>query len=56
MLLAMAFLSFVISCSKQKAAKALVPKFSELSQEDRTRLTQQRAIAAAAANHGPIGL
>ena len=47
-LLAMAFLSFVISCSKQKAAKPPMPKFSELSQEDRTRLAQQRAIAAAA--------
>jgi hypothetical protein len=48
-LLAMAFLGFVISCSKQKAAKPPMPKFSELSQEDRTRLAQQRAIAAAAA-------
>ena len=48
-LLAMAFLSFINSCSKQKAAKPPMPKFSELSQEDRTRLAQQRAIATAAA-------
>ena len=45
----MVLLSFVISFSKQKAAQPAMPKFSELSREDRTRLEQQRAIVAAAA-------
>jgi hypothetical protein len=43
-------LSFITSFSKQKAAQPTMPKFSELSHEDRTRLEQRRAIAAAAAN------
>ena len=49
MFLAMVFLSFVISCSKQKVAQPAMPKFSELSHQDRTRLAQQRAIVIAAA-------
>jgi hypothetical protein len=49
MFLAMVFLSFVISCSKHMAAQPPVPKSSELSDQDRTRLAQQRAIVAAAA-------
>ena len=48
LLLAMVSLSFVISLSKQKAAQPTMPKFSELSHEDSTRLEQQRAIVAAA--------
>jgi hypothetical protein len=46
--LAMVLLSFVISCPKQNAAPLAMPKFSELSDEDRTRLAQQRAIVTAA--------
>jgi len=49
MFLAMVFLSFVISCSKQMAAQPAIPKFSELSHQDRTRLARQRAIVTAAA-------
>jgi Domain of unknown function (DUF3806) len=49
MLLAMVLLGFVSSFSKQMAAQPAVPKFSELSHEDRTRLERQRAIVAAAA-------
>ena len=49
LLLATVLLSFVISFSKQKAVQPAMPKFSELSHEDRTRLDQQRAIVAAAA-------
>lgn len=49
LLLAMVLLSFIIGFSKQKAAQPAMPKFSELSHEDRTRLDQQRAIVAAAA-------
>ena len=49
MLLAIVFLSFAINSSKQKAAQPAMPKFSELSYEDRTRLAQQRAIVTAAA-------
>ena len=49
LLLVLVFLGFVISFSKQKVAKRAMPKFSELSHEDRTRLDQQRAIVAAAA-------
>jgi hypothetical protein len=48
-LLLVIFLSFVISFSKQRVAKPAMPKFSELSHEDRTRLDQQRALVAAAA-------
>jgi hypothetical protein len=47
-LVAMVFFGFVISCSKQ-AARPSMPKFSELSPEDTTRLEQQRALVAAAA-------
>lgn len=50
LLLAMVLLSFVISFSKQKAAQAAMPKFTELTHEDRTRLEDQRTIVAAAAN------
>jgi hypothetical protein len=49
LLLAMVLLSFVTSFSKQKAAQPTMPKFSELSDEDRTRLEQQRAVVATAA-------
>lgn len=49
LLLAMVLLSFIIGFSKQKAAQPAMPKFSELSHDDRTRLDQQRAIVAAAA-------
>jgi hypothetical protein len=42
-------LSLFASFSKQKAAQPTMPKFSELSHEDRTRLEQQRAVVAAAA-------
>ena len=49
LLLVIVFLGFVISFSKQKVAKRAMPKFSELSREDITRLEQQRAIVAAAA-------
>lgn len=49
LLLAMVLLSFIIGFSKQKTAQPAMPKFSELSHEDRTRLDQQRAIVAAAA-------
>jgi hypothetical protein len=49
MLLALVSLSFVISCSKQRSAQPAMPKFSELSHDDRTRLAQQRAIVTAAA-------
>jgi hypothetical protein len=48
-LLATMLLGFGISFSKQKAAQPAMPKFSELSREDRTRLEEQRAIVAAAA-------
>jgi hypothetical protein len=43
------FLSFAIGCSKREAAQPPVSKFTELSNEDRTRLDQQRAIVASAA-------
>ena len=49
LLLATMLPGFAISFSKQKAAQPAMPKFSELSQEDRTRLAEQRAIVAAAA-------
>lgn len=42
-------LSFVVGCSEQKAPQAPMPKFSELSHEDKTRLEQQRTIVADAA-------
>jgi hypothetical protein len=37
------------SCSKPQMAPSLTPKFSELSDSDRVRLDQQRAIVAAIA-------
>lgn len=43
-------LCFTPISAKQKAAPRVIPMFSELSREDRTRLDQQRAIIAAAAN------
>jgi Domain of unknown function (DUF3806) len=49
LLSAMIVPNFVTCFSKQKAAQPTMPKFSELSQEDRTRLEQQRAVVAAAA-------
>jgi hypothetical protein len=49
-LLAIVLLSLVTGCSKQEAAQPGMTKFTELSNEDRTRLDQQRAIVAAAAN------
>jgi hypothetical protein len=42
-------LSFITSCSKPQVAPSLTPKFNELSDSDRVRLDQQRAIVAAAA-------
>jgi hypothetical protein len=42
-------LSVVTSCSKPQVAPSLTPKFSELSESDRLRLDQQRAIVAATA-------
>ena len=47
--LAMVLLSFVTSFSQQKTAQPTMPKFSELSHEDRTRLEQQRAVVATVA-------
>jgi len=47
-LVAMLFFAFIISCSKQVPQQPM-PKFSELSSDDRTRLEQQRAVVAAAA-------
>lgn len=49
LLLAATFVSSIISFSKQKAAQPAMPKFSELSHEDSSRLDQRRAIVAAAA-------
>jgi Domain of unknown function (DUF3806) len=42
-------LSLITSCSKPQMAPPLVPKFSELSDEDRVRLDRQRSIVAAIA-------
>jgi hypothetical protein len=47
--LTIVFLSFAIGCSKQKAAQPPMSKFTQLSNEDRTRLDQQRAVIATAA-------
>jgi hypothetical protein len=47
--LVLVFLSLATCCSKQDAAQKVMPKISELSNGDRTRLDQQRAIVAAAA-------
>lgn len=51
-------LSFNTSCSKPQVAPSLTPKFSELSDSDRARLDQQRAIVAATAKqkYGTSGL
>lgn len=49
LLLAATFVSSIISFSKQKAAQPAMPKFSELSHEDSSRLDRQRAIVAATA-------
>jgi hypothetical protein len=42
-------LSFITSCSKPQVDSSLTPKFNELSDSDRVRLDQQRAIVAAIA-------
>jgi uncharacterized protein DUF3806 len=48
-LLAILTLSFATGCSKQEAAQPAMTKFTELSETDRARLDQQRAIVLAAA-------
>lgn len=48
-LLAILFVVLATGCSKQEAAESTMPKFAELSSQDRTRLDEQRAIVAAAA-------
>lgn len=48
-LLAAILSSFLVSCSKPQATQPAMPKFTELSPEDRTRLDMQRAIVATAA-------
>jgi hypothetical protein len=48
-ILTIVFLGFAIGCSKQKAARPPMSKFTELSNEARTRLDDQRAIVATAA-------
>src|SRR5260370_27505457 len=42
-------LSFIAGCSKPQVPPHLTPKFNELSDSDRVRLDQQRAIVAATA-------
>ena len=49
MVLMIVFISLGFGCSKREAAQPPVSKFTELSNEDRTRLDQQRAIVASAA-------
>jgi hypothetical protein len=49
MLPTIVLLSFVVGCFEQKAPQAPMPKFSELSYEDKTRLEQQRTIVTDAA-------
>jgi hypothetical protein len=51
-------LSFIASCSKPQMAPSVTPKFNELSDSDRIRLDQQRAIVAATAKqkYGTEGL
>lgn len=58
LLLATSLVSSSIGFSKQKATQPSMPKFSELSREESTRLDQQRAIVAAAAKqrYGASGL
>jgi hypothetical protein len=46
----MVLVGFINIWAKQKAAPPAIPKFSELSNEDKTRLDQQRAVVGAAAN------
>jgi len=41
----MVLLSFVISFSKQKAAQAAMPKFTELTHEDRTHLDNREQLS-----------
>ena len=48
-LLTMVFLGFINIWGKQAAAPSAIPQFSELSNKDRTRLDQQRAVVGAAA-------
>jgi len=50
--------SFITSCSKPEVAPSLTPKFTELSDSDRVRLDQQRAIVASTAKqkYGTGGL
>lgn len=57
-LMVMVPLCFTVISAKQKAAHPAIPMFSELSNEDRTRLDQQRAIIADAANrrYGTLAL
>jgi hypothetical protein len=42
-------LCFIISCSKPQVASSSTPKFNELSESDKVRLDQQRALVAATA-------
>ncbi len=51
-------LSFIASCSKPHVAPSVMPQFNELSDSDRVRLDQQRAIVAAIAKkkYGTGGL
>jgi hypothetical protein len=51
-------LCFIASCSKPQVAPSVTPKFDELSDSDRVRLDQQRAIVAATAKqkYGTEGL
>jgi len=51
-------LSFISSCSKPQMAPSLTAKFNELSDADRVRLDQQRALVAATAKqkYGTNGL
>ena len=48
-LLVIVLLSLATGCSKQESAQPATAKFTELSDKDRARLDQQRAIVAAAA-------
>jgi hypothetical protein len=51
-------LTFITSCSTPQVAPSLTPKFNDLSDSDRVRLDQQRAIVAATAKqkYGTGGL
>ena len=48
-LLAMGVMSFLFGCSKPSASQHAKQVFSELSQEDGTRLERQRRVVAAVA-------